>query len=327
MNNGSTSCGVPPLQHRPFAQNGGGPAEKAADAITVRDAILATFAEARSTSVSPDRLADAVANARYSLARQMDDTESIAGALARYVRFRRSVETLNNYFRLLDSLTPADLQTTAKKYFTEARMVVTTLSKDPLPENMRKLPALASFESPSNNLPELPFVVQKSALPLLNIKRVFHAGSAFDPLERRACYAAKMLAQAGSKSMAIDDIERALFPMAGSFLAKVDKELVTFTGVIHRDNAARFLDIVLPQLIEPGFRENDFARLKAQQLNALQVDLRNNNEEELAKERLQVTFSPAVSTLTRPWGPWPVWKRSPSMMSRLSSGRISSTPA
>ncbi len=43
----------------------------------------------------------------------------------------------------------------------------------------------------------------------------------------------------------------------------------------------------MPQLLSPGFREEDFQRLKDQQLNALKQDLRNNNEEELGKEELQ----------------------------------------
>jgi zinc protease len=67
----------------------------------------------------------------------------------------------------------------------------------------------------------------------------------------------------------------------------VDKELTTFTARVHRDNWARFAEIALPQLEEPGFREEDFRRLKDQQKNELVEDLRTNNEEELGKERLQ----------------------------------------
>ena len=63
--------------------------------------------------------------------------------------------------------------------------------------------------------------------------------------------------------------------------------MTTFTGVIHRDNWQRFMGIVLPQLTEPGFRQEDFTRLRDAQMNALVQDLRANNEEELGKERLQ----------------------------------------
>ncbi len=63
--------------------------------------------------------------------------------------------------------------------------------------------------------------------------------------------------------------------------------MTTFTAVVHKDNWQAFLDVALPMLTEPGFREEDFARLKDAQLNALVQDLRSNNDEELGKERLQ----------------------------------------
>ncbi|MGZ6972112.1 MAG: M16 family metallopeptidase, partial [Thermoanaerobaculia bacterium] len=69
--------------------------------------------------------------------------------------------------------------------------------------------------------------------------------------------------------------------------AQVDKEMTSFTGVTHRDNWEAFLDIALPQLTDPGFRDEDFRRLKDAQMNALVQSLRNDNEEELGKERLQ----------------------------------------
>jgi zinc protease len=99
-----------------------------------------------------------------------------------------------------------------------------------------------------------------------------------------------MIAEAGSRALRIDEIKKALFPLAGSFDAQVDKEMTTFTGSIHRDNWARFLDIALPMLLEPGLREDDFRRVKDAQMNALKEDLRNSNEEELGKERLQANI-------------------------------------
>src|SRR4029077_8841632 len=79
-------------------------------------------------------------------------------------------------------------------------------------------------------------------------------------------------------------------PMAGSFAGRADKEITTFTGIIHRDHASTFLATVLPQLLDPGFRDEDFRRVKEAQLNALVQDLRSNNEEELGKERLQTNI-------------------------------------
>ena len=283
------------------------------DVLEVRDEILKAFEAARAKPISAARLADAKSNARYGFVRTLDNTESIASALARFVRYRRAYGTLNELFRVYETVTPEDIQAVARKYFTDAGMVVATLSKDPMPEAMATEPALGSLApapaaaqeavpepKPTSAAPPAPapagmaastvkVIAQPSALPQLDVKLLFTVGSAHDPAgkEGLAAFAASMIAEAGSRAMRIDEIRKALFPMAGSFDAQVDKEMTTFTGSIHRDNWARFLDIALPMLLEPGLREDDFRRLKDAQMNALKEDLRNNNEEELGKERLQ----------------------------------------
>jgi zinc protease len=284
--------------------------KKLEDAVYVRDQILRTVARARGELVDPQRLADAKANLRYAFLRSMDNTETIAATLARFVRYERSFNTLNEVYRLYDALTPEDLRAAAQRYMTDNRMVVTTLSREPMPATMAALPQIASFASAAATtasdgsagtvaperrvsagrpLANVPIVRTPSVLPQLNVKLLFTTGSSHDPegKEGLAALSAAMITEAGSREMRIDQIVRALYPMAGGFSSQVDKELTTFTGLIHRDNWQRFADIVLPQLIDPGFREEDFRRLKTRQLNALTQDLRNNNEEELGKERLQ----------------------------------------
>jgi zinc protease len=261
-----------------------------ADATHVRDAILETFASARRKRVTSDRLDEAKSHNRYGFARTLDNSESIASTLARFVRFRRSYDTLNNLFRVYDSLTPEDLHLAGQRFISDRRLVVTTLSHEPLPESMGSAPSLETLgtETAGGAAP-LPLVQQPSPSQLLRFKLVFTAGSAHDPAgkEGLAALAAEMVASAGSKQRRIDEINKALFPMAGSFGAQVDREMTTFTGVIHRDNLDGFADLVLKQLTEPGLRDDDFSRLRERQLNALVQDLRANNEEELAKERLQ----------------------------------------
>ena len=281
--------------------------KKAEDTPYVRDQILKAFAEARALPPPAQRVADAKSNNRYSLLRSLDNTETIAGTLARFVRYRRSYDTLDQLYRTYDTVTPADILAAARKYFVDAGLVQTTLSKDPLPEAISTVPSLASIAAaapgpaaakpaaakpvpaPTGPTVALSPLVQRTKLPQLNVKLVFAAGSAHDPKgkEGLAALAASMITEAGSRTMTIAEINEALFPMAASFGAQVDREMTTFTARVHRDNWDRFAGIALPQLSEPGFREEDFRRLKDQQLNALQQDLRANNEEELGKERLQ----------------------------------------
>jgi zinc protease len=279
-----------PANQDPSLATAGARLKKLEDAQYIRDEMLRTFAEARTNPVSEQRLQDAKANARYGLLRTLDNTETIASLLARFVRYNRDYDTLNNVFRLYDSLTPADLLNAARKHFTDQRLVVTTLSQQAMPETVAKLPSLSGYEPRTEAAADLrEFVLEKSPLPQLNMKLLFHVGSAHDPegKEGLAALAASMIAEAGSREMRIDEITKALFPLAGSFNALVDKEMTTFTGIIHRDNWRKFLQIALPQLLDPGYREEDFKRLKDSQKNALVQDLRSNNEEELGKERLQ----------------------------------------
>ena len=268
--------------------------KKMEDAVYVRDEILKVFLKAAAEPVEARRLEEAKSNARYGFARRLDNTETIASTLARFVRYGRSYDTLNRVYRIYASLTPADLQTAAKKYFTEPGLVVATVSQQPMPEAMAKPPAFAALApgAAPETATDVPFIVQKTALPQLKVKLLFRAGSAADPKgkEGLSALAAAMVAEAGSKDRRIDEVNKALFPMAGVFRAGVDKEMTTFTGSIHRDNWKAFFDIALPMLLEPGLREEDFKRLKDAQSNALKEDLRSNNEEELGKERLQANI-------------------------------------
>jgi zinc protease len=284
-----------------------------ADALYVRDQILSAFARSRSAPVSAERLVDAKSFNKYSLSRSIDSTERVAAVVNSYVSFRRSFQTVNNYYRTLDALTPADLQSAAARYFVDNGLIVTTLSSTPLPQGIDRAPALASLSSPAASTGDarpatspvsgrtspsvwttasghdVPLVVQKSPLPQLQLNFLFRVGSVHDPLgkEGLASLTAAMMTEAGSRAMTIDDIEAAMYPTAGSFGNRADKEMTSFTATIHRDKWRTLADVALPQLLDPGWRQEDFDRVKTRQINALVQDLRSNNEEELGKERLQ----------------------------------------
>src|SRR5262245_19162428 len=124
-----------------------------ADTVYVRDQILAAFAEARFGQVPAARLAEAKSNTRYSFERTIDSTERVAAVVAGYAPYKRSFQTVNNFYRVLDALGPADLQATAAKYFTDPGLIVTTLSKDALPATIAKAGPLKASASTSKAPP------------------------------------------------------------------------------------------------------------------------------------------------------------------------------
>ncbi|MDQ1241187.1 MAG: Insulinase family protein, partial [Pseudomonadota bacterium] len=135
------------------------------DVQYVRDEILRTFATARATTIDARKLEEAKSNARYSFTASLDNTDKIAGTLATFVRHRRSYDTINNFYRAYESLTPADLDAAARKFFIDDSLVVATLSHEKLPEAMATLPLLASFTPAAAKLDSQRFTVQKSELP------------------------------------------------------------------------------------------------------------------------------------------------------------------
>jgi zinc protease len=131
-------------------------------------------------------------------------------------------------------------------------------------------------------------VLVPSRSPLVTFRILFQTGAADDPKGREgvAALTAAMLAQGGSRRMSYEQISTAFYPMAAGFGAQADKEMTVFTGTIHRDNLERYYGIIRQMLLEPGFRAEDFTRLKTDAVNFLSKTLRQANDEELGKEHL-----------------------------------------
>ncbi len=130
------------------------------------------------------------------------------------------------------------------------------------------------------------FLPSKS--PLVSIRVQFLTGSVDDPngKEGLASLTAAMLANGGSKNLTYDQIVAEFYPMAAGFGWQSDKEMTTFVGQTHVDNLDKYYAIVRQMLLEPGFREDDFNRLRRDAINFLKTTLREGNDEELGKERL-----------------------------------------
>jgi len=160
--------------------------------------------------------------------------------------------------------------------------------------------ALAPLPSPAQRRAETPArkadmtdqriasVLQPSASPLVSFRFLFMTGSASDPAGREgvASLTAALLAQGGSSRMRYEEIVEAMYPMATSFTWQVDKEMTVFAGTTHVDNLEKYYSLVRDMLLDPGFREEDFRRLKTNAVNFLKVSLREGNDEELGKEYL-----------------------------------------
>lgn len=131
-------------------------------------------------------------------------------------------------------------------------------------------------------------VALPSQSPLITFRLVFRTGSASDPASKfgAAALTANMITQGGTKNRTYKQIVEAMYPMATSLSSQVDKEMTAFTGTTHIDNLEAFYALIREMMLEPGWRAEDFERLRTDQINYLRTTLRGNNDEELGKEVL-----------------------------------------
>jgi zinc protease len=135
-------------------------------------------------------------------------------------------------------------------------------------------------------------ILLPSKSPLVNFRIVFTTGAASDPGDKPglAYLTAQMLADGGTKDLTYRQITEALFPMAAGVGVQVDKEMTAFTGATHVENLDAYYKLLRAMLLEPGWREDDFRRIKDDAINDIKVGLRGNNDEELGKEVLYETI-------------------------------------
>ena len=131
-------------------------------------------------------------------------------------------------------------------------------------------------------------ILQPGASPLVVFRILFMTGAAFDPpgKEGLASLTAAMLAEGGSRSMTYQAIVDAMYPMATSVNWQVDKEMTVFTGTTHIENLDKYYGLLRDMVLDPGFRQEDFTRLRDDARNFLKISLREGNDEELGKEYL-----------------------------------------
>ncbi|HSD70005.1 MAG TPA: pitrilysin family protein, partial [Woeseiaceae bacterium] len=234
-----------------------------------------------------------------------------------FVQFWRTPETINEVYRSYDALTAEDVRTYAGKYFTDAGRVTVTLSSgatlagidgnapiDALvaakgmaapvkdasaaPTDVSGPDLAAVGRHREEPLPVSVVAMRSATSPLVDVAFLVHAGAGMDPPGKKglAALTAAMVSDAGSAALTIDQINDAMYPMASDFVAQLDKEMTRLSGQVHRDNLDRWYKLVSGQLLTPGWREQDFARVKTQLINQIRSDLVANNDEELGKELL-----------------------------------------
>lgn len=282
----------PPLNVDPGLFAIGARLTDAKHAAAVTAAIQATLLRARTEPLDAAKLAEAKSRVKYGFANTLNSASAMAATLARFVAYERDVETLNRLYAQFDQVTPADIVEVANRVFIDANRASLSISNDKAlagANDFASLDALAKSANEAAAQPSsIPVLEQPSESPLVDVALIFHTGAAFDPPGKKglAWLTSNMLAAGGTARRSYAELQQAFYPMASGLSVQSDKEMVKFAGAVHRDNLEAWYALAREMLLEPGFREDDFQRLKQQQLNAIKVDLRSNNDEEFGKEAL-----------------------------------------
>lgn len=137
-------------------------------------------------------------------------------------------------------------------------------------------------------IPDSQLVLLKNDSPLIAFRVLFLTGSAHDPKGKEgiASLTASMLAEAGTQKNEYQKILQLLYPMAADYTDQTDKEMTVIRGQVHKDNLMPYYQLLRDAILSPAFKQEDFDRLKTDQLNYVSKSLRFNDDEELGKEVL-----------------------------------------
>jgi zinc protease len=130
--------------------------------------------------------------------------------------------------------------------------------------------------------------LQSPASPLVALRVFFQVGAVDDPDGKQglALLTAEMLGKGGSKARTYAELLDALYPLAAEIRVYGDKESIVFEGTVHRDNLAKFADLLAEQILSPRFSDDDFTRNRQDALDYVTKTLRGNADEDLGKQAM-----------------------------------------
>ncbi|MCC2548128.1 insulinase family protein [Hymenobacter sp. BT175] len=121
------------------------------------------------------------------------------------------------------------------------------------------------------------------------VKLQFRNGSSADPVgkEGLAYLTAQLLTEGGTKELTSAQLKDLLYPTAARYYAFTDKEVTTFTFEFHKDHLDKFYNVLRGLVLTPSFTQEDFDRLKSNQLNYVEQVIRASSDEDYSKFALE----------------------------------------
>jgi zinc protease len=244
-----------------------------ADARAVEAEIRAAIDDLARRGVDRQRLDDIRSKRRYGFLSHLTTPGAVAESLARPIALTGDVAALDVWFDTLAKVTPEDVRVAASRFFApESSTVAVLRNKD------EKAPAPAA--------PAIALPVPSD--PNVSFRVWVKVGSQNDPSgkEGLAFLTSLMVAEAGNSRLTWDQILERLSPLAAGWDSSVDREMTVLSGVAHREVASTFAGLFTDAILSPGFRQEDFDRLRDRTRSELEKEFRFSSDEDLGKAAL-----------------------------------------
>jgi zinc protease len=266
------------------------------DVQAVEQEMWDAIGEIRKTPVDEKRLAAVRSNMRYGFVARMGTADGVASTLARYVAITGDLACVNEFFATLDTVTPEDIKKAANQFLLPERCTVAVLrTKSAQPATTATQSTARDASAAAANLvSQAPVLLPLPQDPQIAFKLWFQVGCQDDPKgkEGLAALTAAMISDGGTKRMPYDKILEHLFPLASGYSASVDREMTVVSGSVHKDNLEAYTTLLVEAITKPGFRKDDFERIRDQMVSGIENTLRYSSDEELGKATLaQAVFA------------------------------------
>ena len=150
------------------------------------------------------------------------------------------------------------------------------------------LVALFAMNVSAQKTSDSPVLYHVPGDPTVSIRIWIKVGAQHDPpgKEGLAQLTASLVAEGATSVNPYETILAKLYPLAASYSASCDKEMTVLSGRTHKDNLDAFVPLFLDALMRPAFTDEDFTRVRNDQLAFIEKSLRYSSDEELGKATL-----------------------------------------
>ncbi|MEY2746417.1 MAG: hypothetical protein RL112_1459 [Planctomycetota bacterium] len=284
-----------------------------ADVRSVENEIWKEIEEAARTAPTQARLDGVRSHLRYAFLAGLTTPDAVSQAISRFVAHTGDLACIDEWYTTLARLAPADVAAGVAMHLRRDGCTVATVHAKGV--ELPKAAAIAGADAPhaarlaleddaaprlpeplvearaearAEGLPQEPVLLPVPADPTVSFQLWFQVGSQDDPVgkEGLAALTAAMMTEGATKKRSYPELLEALYPLAGSIGASVDREQTIVRGSVHKDHAAAFADLLVEIATQGAFDEADFKRLKDRAVSSIENDLRYASGEDTGKAAL-----------------------------------------